>query len=371
MTRCATPSTRPRATPMSSAPLLEVRNLSVSFPQSSETVRAVRGISYTVNEGEFLGIVGESGSGKSVSSMAVMGLLPRNAEITGDVLLRGQSLLNQDDRELSRLRGKEIAMIFQDPLSALTPVYTVGHQIAEGLRLHDKALSEQAANVRAAELLRVVGIPAPERRLTSFPHEFSGGMRQRVMIAIAIANDPQPDHRRRADDRTRRDHPGADPRGAPEGQGDHRRGRRAHHPRPGRGGGQRRPHRRDVRRPAGRDRLGRRRVQPAADALHDRAAALRAQPGHRRTHPARAARGSAPVPVEPASRVPVRATLPDRRPGVHAPPSRRSSSSAAATRRPASARASSSPASSGPPTSSPAPSPWWPSRWPAPRARRS
>ena len=162
----------------------------MSFPQSSETVRAVRGISYTVNQGEFLGIVGESGSGKSVSSMAVMGLLPRNAEITGDVLLRGQSLLNQDDRELSRLRGKEIAMIFQDPLSALTPVYSVGHQIAEGLRLHDKALSEQAANVRAAELMRVVGIPAPERRLTSFPHEFSGGMRQRVMIAIAIANDP-------------------------------------------------------------------------------------------------------------------------------------------------------------------------------------
>jgi peptide/nickel transport system ATP-binding protein len=175
---------------MTDAPLLEVRNLSVSFPQSSGTVRAVRGISYTVNQGEFLGIVGESGSGKSVSSMAVMGLLPRNAEITGDVLLRGESLLNQDDRQLSRLRGKEIAMIFQDPLSALTPVYSVGHQIAEGLMLHDKALTEKAASVRAAELLRVVGIPAPERRLKSFPHEFSGGMRQRVMIAIAIANDP-------------------------------------------------------------------------------------------------------------------------------------------------------------------------------------
>ena len=175
---------------MTDQPLLEVRDLSVTFPQASGLVRAVRGISYTVNQGEFLGIVGESGSGKSVSSMAIMGLLPRNAVVTGDVLLRGESLLDQDDRELSRLRGKEISMIFQDPLSALTPVYTVGNQIAEGLRLHDKALSEQAASGRAVELLRVVGIPAPERRVNAFPHEFSGGMRQRVMIAIAIANDP-------------------------------------------------------------------------------------------------------------------------------------------------------------------------------------
>src|ERR1700712_5087723 len=184
-------STPRRAAPMTSGvPLLEVRDLSVSFPKASDTVRAVRGISYTVNQGEFLGIVGESGSGKSVSSMAIMGLLPRNAQVTGDVLLRGESLLNQDDRQLSRLRGKEIAMIFQDPLSALTPVYSVGTQIAEGLRLHDKALSEQAASKRAIELMRVVGIPAPERRGNSFPPEFSGGMRQRVMIAIAIANDP-------------------------------------------------------------------------------------------------------------------------------------------------------------------------------------
>ncbi len=180
---------------MTDAPLLEVRDLSVSFPQRSGPqgggdVRAVRGISYTVNQGEFLGIVGESGSGKSVSSMAVMGLLPRNAQITGDVLFRGKSLLDQDDRELSKLRGKSISMIFQDPLSALTPVYTVGDQIAEGLMLHDRSLSEKAAQVRAVELLRVVGIPAPERRVKGFPHEFSGGMRQRVMIAIAIANDP-------------------------------------------------------------------------------------------------------------------------------------------------------------------------------------
>ena len=176
---------------MTDAPLLEVRNLSVSFEEKGrEPVRAVRGISYEVRKGEFLGIVGESGSGKSVSSMAVMGLLPTTADVTGDVLFRGESLLGKSDRELSKLRGKEIAMIFQDPLSALTPVYTVGNQIIEGLMLHDKSLSKQAANARAVELLKIVGIPAPERRVHAFPHEFSGGMRQRVMIAIAIGNNP-------------------------------------------------------------------------------------------------------------------------------------------------------------------------------------
>ncbi|MCW2801501.1 MAG: peptide transporter ATP-binding protein [Aeromicrobium sp.] len=175
---------------MVNAPLLEVRNLSVDFPQNNSTVHAVRDISYVINRGEFLGIVGESGSGKSVSSMAVMGLLPSSAQVSGDILFRGESLLDMDDRKLSRLRGNEIAMIFQDPLSALTPVYTVGNQIAEGLLLHDKALSKQAAATRAVELLRIVGIPAPERRVKAFPHEFSGGMRQRVMIAIAIANNP-------------------------------------------------------------------------------------------------------------------------------------------------------------------------------------
>jgi len=171
-------------------PLLQVKDLTVTFPQPSGEVRAVRGINYEVREGEFLGIVGESGSGKSVSSMAVMGLLPSNARIEGDILLRGQSLVGQSDNKLSALRGKEIAMIFQDPLSALTPVYTVGHQIAEGLLLHDAKLSKKSAEKRAIELLQIVGIPAPERRAKAFPHEFSGGMRQRVMIAIAIANDP-------------------------------------------------------------------------------------------------------------------------------------------------------------------------------------
>jgi peptide/nickel transport system ATP-binding protein len=175
----------------STAPLLEVRNLSVTFPKRGGDVRAVRDVTYSISEGEFLGIVGESGSGKSVSSLAILGLLPDNAIIEGEVLFDGVNLLELDDREFSRIRGTELAIIFQDPLSALTPVYTVGDQIAEALLLHDRGLSKQAAAARAVELLSVVGIPDPARRARAFPHEFSGGMRQRVMIAIAIANNPR------------------------------------------------------------------------------------------------------------------------------------------------------------------------------------
>ena len=134
--------------------------------------------------------MGESGSGKSVSSLAIMGLLPSTAHVTGDIRYRGETLLGRSDKELSRLRGNQIAMVFQDPLSALTPVYTVGNQILEALRLHDPRLSDRAARVRTIELLTIVGIPDPARRVKAFPHEFSGGMRQRVMIAMAIANDP-------------------------------------------------------------------------------------------------------------------------------------------------------------------------------------
>ncbi|WP_354212737.1 ABC transporter ATP-binding protein [Arthrobacter sp. UYCu511] len=174
-----------------SSHLLEVRDLHVTFPQPGGAVTAVRGVSYHVDQGEFLGIVGESGSGKSVSSLAVMGLLPSNAKISGDILFEGKSLLGRSDKEMSKLRGEGISIIFQDPLSALTPVYTIGVQISEALRLHDRKLSKAAANARAVELLKVVGIPNPERRAQAFPHEFSGGMRQRAMIAIAIANNPR------------------------------------------------------------------------------------------------------------------------------------------------------------------------------------
>ncbi|NUT10831.1 MAG: ABC transporter ATP-binding protein [Nonomuraea sp.] len=167
------------------SPVLEVSDLHVSFGD----VRAVRGVSYTVSPGEVLGIVGESGSGKSVTSAAVMGLLPPGARVTGSVRLHGRELIGAPERELTRFRGKTMSMVFQDPLSALTPVYRVGDQIAEAVRIHQRVSRENAA-VKAVELLELVGIPSPSERALAFPHEFSGGMRQRVMIAMAIANDP-------------------------------------------------------------------------------------------------------------------------------------------------------------------------------------
>ena len=170
-------------------PLLSVSNLSVTFRTDAGTVRAVRSVSYDVRPGELLGIVGESGSGKSVSSLAVMNLLPGSATVTGSARLDGQELIGQPDEALSAVRGKRIAMVFQDPLSALTPVYTVGDQIAEAILVHE-SIGTAAARRRAAELLDVVGIPNAAQRATAFPHEFSGGMRQRVMIAMAIANRP-------------------------------------------------------------------------------------------------------------------------------------------------------------------------------------
>ncbi|MEU6346732.1 ABC transporter ATP-binding protein [Streptomyces sp. NPDC046977] len=175
---------------MTEIPALEVTDLHVSFPSEAGPVGAVRGVSFSVRRGEVLGIVGESGSGKSVSSLAVLGLLPDSAEVKGSVKLHGRELLELDDREMTKIRGKDIAMVFQDPLSALTPVYSVGDQIIEALRIHQD-LDKDAARKRAVELLDLVGIPDPQRRADAFPHEFSGGMRQRAMIAMAIANDPE------------------------------------------------------------------------------------------------------------------------------------------------------------------------------------
>ncbi|MFI6733283.1 dipeptide ABC transporter ATP-binding protein [Nonomuraea sp. NPDC050451] len=167
------------------SPVLEVTDLNVSFGG----VPAVRGVSYHVEPGEVLGIVGESGSGKSVTSAAVMGLLPPGARVTGSVRLHGKELIGAPERELTSFRGKAISMVFQDPLSALTPVYRVGDQIAEAVRVHQR-VSKETALVKAIELLELVGIPRPAERALAFPHEFSGGMRQRVVIAMAIANDP-------------------------------------------------------------------------------------------------------------------------------------------------------------------------------------
>ncbi|HEX8510613.1 MAG TPA: ABC transporter ATP-binding protein [Propionibacteriaceae bacterium] len=171
-------------------PVLSVRDLQVSFPSEAGRVDAVRGVSFELHPGRTLGIVGESGSGKSVTSLAVMGLLADSARTTGSVKLDGRELLGLSDKELSKVRGREMSMIFQDPLSSLTPVFTVGDQLVEALTTHD-SLSKKAAWDRAVDLLQLVGIPNASARAKSFPHEFSGGMRQRVVIAIAMANHPK------------------------------------------------------------------------------------------------------------------------------------------------------------------------------------
>ncbi|ALV41602.1 peptide ABC transporter ATP-binding protein [Pseudarthrobacter sulfonivorans] len=171
--------------------VLSVRDLNVSFNSENGAVHAVRGVNFDLMPGKTLGIVGESGSGKSVTSLAIMGLLPATAEISGSVRLKGKELLGLSDKAMCAYRGNDIAMVFQDPLSSLTPVYTVGTQITEALTIHNPGMSKAAKETRAVELLAMVGIPSPRNRLRAFPHEFSGGMRQRVMIAIAIANNPR------------------------------------------------------------------------------------------------------------------------------------------------------------------------------------
>ncbi|WP_237188129.1 ABC transporter ATP-binding protein [Rothia nasimurium] len=176
---------------MSTTPVLSVKDLNVKFNTENGIVHAVRGINFDLYPGKTLGIVGESGSGKSVASMAIMGLHPTTADITGSIQYKGQELLGLSDKQMCDYRGKEISMVFQDPLSSLTPVFTIGHQLAEVLKVHNKNMSAAAIKARSIELLTLVGIPSPEARLRSFPHEFSGGMRQRVMIAMAIANDPR------------------------------------------------------------------------------------------------------------------------------------------------------------------------------------
>ena len=174
------------------APLLEIEDLVVHFTTRSGIVQGARGVNLQVNPGETLGLVGESGSGKSVTFQAVMGLITTPGEIiSGDVRWKGRSLFSPDGRQfLRKARGKEIAMIFQDPMTSLNPVFTVGVQIGEVLH-HHLAMSRKKARNRTIELLELVNISAPEKRLKQYPHEFSGGMRQRVMIAMALACEPQ------------------------------------------------------------------------------------------------------------------------------------------------------------------------------------
>ncbi|MFD8633425.1 ABC transporter ATP-binding protein [Streptomyces sp. NPDC059533] len=179
-----------------SGSFLEVRDLKVHFPTEDGLVKSVDGLSFSLEKGKTLGIVGESGSGKSVTSLGIMGLHRvgqygrQRAQISGEIWLNGKELLSAGEDEVRRLRGREIAMIFQDPLSAMHPYFTIGKQIAEAYRVHNK-VDKKVARTRAVELLDRVGIPEPHKRVDSYPHEFSGGMRQRAMIAMALVNNPE------------------------------------------------------------------------------------------------------------------------------------------------------------------------------------
>lgn len=172
-------------------PLLEVRNLKTHFPTKAGTVKAVDGVSFHITAGGRLGIVGESGSGKSVTSLSIMRLIELPGRIVGgQVLLKGRDLTGLTEREMRQLRGRELSLVFQDPMSALNPVYTAGAQVIEALRAH-RTLSNSEARERTIQLFKMVGISAPERRVDEFPHKLSGGMRQRVTIAMALANEPE------------------------------------------------------------------------------------------------------------------------------------------------------------------------------------
>ncbi|WP_020390465.1 ABC transporter ATP-binding protein [Kribbella catacumbae] len=189
-TPAVTRSTVPSDSHLRGTPLLRVEDLKVSFPSEAGTVDAVRGVSFELHPGRTLGIVGESGSGKSVTALSVMGLLPDSARVSGSIRLLDRELVGLTDRQLSSVRGNDIAMVFQDPLTSLTPVHSIGKQLVEAIQVHQD-VGKIRAWERGAELLDLVGIPNPAVLMKSYPHELSGGMRQRVVIALAIANDPQ------------------------------------------------------------------------------------------------------------------------------------------------------------------------------------
>lgn len=172
--------------------LLSVKNLSTDFPVKRGVVHAVEDVSFDLQEGEILAIVGESGSGKSVTSLSIMGLLAEPGHVAGgSMVFEGKDLVNLPEKEYRQLRGNDMAMIFQEPMTSLNPVYRIGNQIVEAIRTHEKGISKKEARERAIDLLRKVGIPSPEKRIDDYPHQMSGGMRQRVMIAMALACNPK------------------------------------------------------------------------------------------------------------------------------------------------------------------------------------
>ena len=173
-----------------SAPVVRVKDLAVNFQTETGVVNAVRGLSFDLEEREVLGIVGESGSGKSVTSLALIGLLPKSAEVSGSVQIDGQEIVGRSEKDMYQLRGAQVSMIFQDPMTSLNPVHTIGWQIIEAVRAH-REMSKEDARLEAIRLLTLSGIPRPEVAIDSYPHEFSGGMRQRAVIAIAMANSPR------------------------------------------------------------------------------------------------------------------------------------------------------------------------------------
>ena len=173
-------------------PVLSIDNLAVEFSTEDGVVKAVDGVSYEIYPGETLGVVGESGSGKSVTVLSVLGLIPQppGRVTSGEAIFKGQDLLKVSQRELRRIRGNDVAMVFQDPMTSLNPVFTVGDQIGEALQTHDRKLEDKEAREKSIDMLKLVGVPNAERRCDQYPHEYSGGMRQRAMIAMAIANNP-------------------------------------------------------------------------------------------------------------------------------------------------------------------------------------
>ena len=193
-------------------PLLEIRGLKTHFATDDGMVQAVDGVDLTIARGETLGVVGESGCGKTVTALSVLKLIamPPGRIVAGQILWQGRDLVPLPTEEMNDIRGKEIAIIFQEPMTSLNPVYTVGEQIAEVVRRHE-GLGRRAALDKTVDMLRLVQIPNPQRRVHDYPHQFSGGMRQRVMIAMALVLQSQAPDRRRADHRARRHHPGADP----------------------------------------------------------------------------------------------------------------------------------------------------------------